>query len=186
MTADASQLVQSAIETARNAGASQVDAVLIRADSHEARVRAEEIDFVKQSQDRCLGLRAMVLAGDGLSTAITSTSDLAPESVEKLAHETVALARATAPDPHAGLPEGDFAEDLPDLDLIDPGDRCLRSVPCVAGRPLKPQRFIPPAKPLPLLVLVTSTYLTCSKTPTSIVCPSSSWLLPPALSRDSR
>ena len=32
------------------------------------------------------------------------------------------LARATAPDPHAGLPEGGFAEDLPDLGLLDPAD----------------------------------------------------------------
>ena len=35
----------------------------------------------------------------------------------------VALARATAPDPHAGLPEGPFASDWPDLDLADPADR---------------------------------------------------------------
>ncbi len=35
----------------------------------------------------------------------------------------MALARATAEDPAAGLPEGGFAEDDPDLALLDPRDR---------------------------------------------------------------
>jgi PmbA protein len=40
-----------------------------------------------------------------------------------MAEETVALARATAPDAAAGLPEGPFASGAPDLDLFDPADR---------------------------------------------------------------
>src|SRR6266496_1905642 len=40
---------------------------------------------------------------------------------------------------------------------MDPGERCLRWVPWEALRPLKPCRFITPAKPLPLLFAVTST-----------------------------
>ena len=42
---------------------------------------------------------------------------------------------------------------------IEPGARCFRSVPCEAGKPLKPCRFIGPAKPLPLLVPTMSTDL---------------------------
>src|SRR6185437_3125210 len=34
---------------------------------------------------------------------------------------------------------------------MEPGERCLRWVPCAAPRPLKPCRFITPALPLPLL-----------------------------------
>src|SRR5690554_4411853 len=41
---------------------------------------------------------------------------------------------------------------------IAPGERCLRSTPCDARRPWKPCRFITPAKPLPLVRPVTSTY----------------------------
>ena len=52
-----------------------------------------------------------------------STSDLEPASVERMVDETVALARATAEDPAAGLPEDGFATDWPDLDLADDGDR---------------------------------------------------------------
>ncbi len=53
---------------------------------------------------------------------MTSTSDLSEAAIDRMADETVALARATAPDPHAGLPEEDFATDLPDLRLLDPED----------------------------------------------------------------
>jgi PmbA protein len=42
-----------------------------------------------------------------------------------MAAETVALARATAADPCAGLPAGGFAEAQPDLRLLDPADRGL-------------------------------------------------------------
>jgi hypothetical protein len=42
---------------------------------------------------------------------------------------------------------------------IEPGERCLRSVPCEANMPLKWWRFITPWKPLPLLVPITSTYI---------------------------
>src|SRR6201992_2836903 len=40
---------------------------------------------------------------------------------------------------------------------IEPGERCLRWVPCEADRPLKPCRFMTPAVPLPLDLPVTST-----------------------------
>jgi PmbA protein len=61
----------------------------------------------------------------GLRTAVTSTSDLAAATVDHMAAETVALARATAPDPAAGLPEGGFAEELPDLGLFSAEDRSV-------------------------------------------------------------
>jgi PmbA protein len=86
-------------------------------------VRGGDIDFVKQSRQRTLGLRALVRGAGGSRSAITSTSDLSPEAVDRMAAETVALARATAEDPHAGLPEGGFVEDAPELDLFDAADR---------------------------------------------------------------
>jgi len=120
---DGRDLVARALDRARRAGASQADAVLIVSDSKEARVRGEAIDFVKQAQERCLAIRALVASGAGLATAITSTSDLSPDAIDRMADETVALARSIAPDPHAGLPEAASASDWPDLDLADAGDR---------------------------------------------------------------
>jgi PmbA protein len=123
---DAPEIVTRAIERARACGAAAADAVLVRSESSEARVRGEEIEFVKQAHERGLGIRVLfrdkARSAPGLSSAVTSTSDLSPEAVDRMAEETVALARATAADPHAGLPEGGFASDIPDLGLFDAAD----------------------------------------------------------------
>ena len=115
--------VERAIDRARRAGASAVDAILIESDSLEARVRAAEIDFVTQARQRTLGIRALVASEQGTRSANTSTSDLSPEAVDRMAAETVTLARATAADPTAGLPDEPFAAEIPDLALFDPADR---------------------------------------------------------------
>ncbi len=61
MSAEATRnTVERAIDRARRAGATAVDAILIESDSVEARVRAAEIDFVTQSKQRILGIRALV------------------------------------------------------------------------------------------------------------------------------
>jgi len=112
-----------ALEAVRKAGASEADVLLVEGDDREVRVRDREIEFVKQAQGRGLGIRALVAVPGGIKTAIVSTSDLAPQAVERMAHEAVALARETAPDPHAGLPESGFASDRPDLALFDAADR---------------------------------------------------------------
>lgn len=123
---DAEEIVSRAIECARACGAAAADALLVRSESSEARVRGEEIDFVKQAHERGLGIRVLLREPSrgtpGLSSAVTSTSDLSLETVERMAQETVALARATAPDPHAGLPEAGFASEIPDLRLFDASD----------------------------------------------------------------
>lgn len=117
------QAVERALARATGGGAHSADAVAIVAEATEVRVRGEEIEHVKQSRERTLGLRVLVGGKGGLGQAITSTSDLSDEAVDRMASEAVALARATAPDPDAGLPEGGFAEDLPDLELVVAEDR---------------------------------------------------------------
>ncbi len=116
-------VVARALEATRRAGADAADAVLVEDDSLESRVRDREIDFVKQARGRCLGIRALVAATGGMRSAVTSTSDLSDDAVETMAADAAALARATAADPAAGLPEDGFADALPDLDLLDAGDR---------------------------------------------------------------
>jgi len=85
--------VERAIDRARRAGASAVDAI------------------------------ALVAGEGGARSASTSTSDLSPEAVDRMAAETATLARATALDPTAGLPDEPFAAEVPDLSLFDPVDR---------------------------------------------------------------
>jgi PmbA protein len=117
------ELVKSALARARLRGACAADAVVVESDAREVRVRGDDVEFVTQQRSRTLGLRAFVKAPEGLRVAITSTSDLAEATALQLVDDTVELAGATAPDPCAGLPEGGFAESLPELDLIRPEER---------------------------------------------------------------
>lgn len=116
-------VVAHALECAKRAGAREADAVFVDGRSYAARVRGREVDFVKQAHEKVLGIRALVDGPGGLRSAVTSTSDVARDAVARMAEETVALARATAPDPHAGLPAGGFESDPPDLDLFAEADR---------------------------------------------------------------
>ncbi|HJO23257.1 MAG: metallopeptidase TldD-related protein [Myxococcota bacterium] len=122
MSDDASDIIERALERVQRAGAEASDALLLEGNCLETRVRGDEIDFVKQARERSLGIRALVRGTEGLSCAVTSTSDLSPEAVNRMAEETVELARATAPDPAAGLPEEPFETDPPDLKLLDAAD----------------------------------------------------------------
>ncbi len=119
---DIALIVDRALAAASDAGAAAADAVLIEAEVLETRVRGDEIEFVKQARERTLGIRAYARGRGGLRTAITSTADLAADAVDRMAAETVALARATAADPAAGLPDGGLESEVPDLDLFEPRD----------------------------------------------------------------
>jgi len=116
-------LVRLAVAAARQVGADAADAIQIASDSVELRVRADEVEYVKQSRERTLGLRAFVRGAHGLRTALVSSSDLSKVALERLAEDAVALARATAEDPAAGPPGDGFARELPELALLDPADR---------------------------------------------------------------
>jgi PmbA protein len=116
----------------RTAGAHSADAVLAESDSLEVRVRGKEVDTVQQSRERTLGIRVFAEGPGGLRSAVTSSSDLSREAVARLAEDSVALARATAPDAAAGLPAGGLARELPDLALFDPADRALTTADWIA------------------------------------------------------
>src|SRR4029453_7833877 len=75
------------------------------------------------------GLR--VLGGD--STAIVSTADLSAGGLAELARDAVMLARATAHDRYAGLPDPQaLATEQPDLGLYDPASESLDTDACLA------------------------------------------------------
>ncbi len=123
MSGAAREILERALARVAAAGAHAADALLVESDALEARVRGDDIDFVNQAREHTHGIRALVRGPGGTRTAVTSTSDLAPEALVRMADETAALARATAEDPAAGLPEGGFAESWPDLSLADARDR---------------------------------------------------------------
>ena len=85
------EIVARALDRASAAGADAADAILIVSDSLAARVRGEEIDFVKQASERILGIRAYVRGAQGTRSAVISTSDLSGPAIERMASEAVAL-----------------------------------------------------------------------------------------------
>jgi PmbA protein len=107
----------SVLESARRAGATACDAVMVEMESSSTSVRLGEVETVKLARERRLGLRCFA----DHASAVASTADLSDESIEAFARQVVEMARAVAPDPTSGLPEAALlAQDRPDLGLFDP------------------------------------------------------------------
>jgi len=110
-------LLVDALKRATALGATAADGFVVDEREFSAGVRMGEIENVTHSHDRRLSLRVFV----GRASAAASTSDLTPDSLRRVVEEAAALARITAEDPFAGLPDpGELIADLPDLDLDDP------------------------------------------------------------------
>jgi PmbA protein len=104
------------LEHATRAGAAAADAVMVESSAFAAGVRLGAVEKLTHARERRLGLRVFA----GASSAITATADLSRGGLERFAADAVALARVTAPDPLAGLPEPTaLATDTPELDLYD-------------------------------------------------------------------
>lgn len=109
-------LLAGVLKRAEARGATAADGFLIEEQHFTASVRLGQVDTVKHSRDQRLSLRVFA----GRASAAASTSDLSRDSLERVVDEATALARVTAEDPHAGLPEpGELIEAVPDLQLED-------------------------------------------------------------------
>lgn len=89
------------LAAARSEGATAGDVVVVDAESFSTVVRLGQVEQVKQARERTLSLRLFV----GRRSASTSTADLSRASLARLVADTLAMARATAEDPAAGLPD---------------------------------------------------------------------------------
>jgi PmbA protein len=98
---------------ALTAGARAADAVVVESDGLSVGVRLGEVEKVKRARQRRAGLRVFV----GQAIAVVSTADFSRDGLAQLARDACALARSTAPDPHAGLPDAAELASEPDLDL---------------------------------------------------------------------
>ena len=77
------------------------DVLVYEGDEFSTRVRLGQVETLKESGSRAVGLRVFI----DHRTASTSSSDFAPESIERLVDGAVTLARITSEDPFAGLPD---------------------------------------------------------------------------------
>ena len=115
---DRSGLLVDVLKRAQARGATAADGFLIEEQHFTASVRLGQVDTVKHSRDQRLSLRVFA----GRASAAASTSDLSRESLERVVDEATALAKITAEDPHAGLPDpSTLITQVPDLDLEDAG-----------------------------------------------------------------
>ena len=102
MTAiDLESLAADVVAQAVKAGASDAEAVAREGDEFSVNVRMGEVETLKESGSRGLGLRVLV----GKRSASTSTSDLTPEGIRQLVDGAMALVKVTEEDPLNGLPE---------------------------------------------------------------------------------
>ncbi|HZB87752.1 MAG TPA: TldD/PmbA family protein [Terracidiphilus sp.] len=102
MTAvDLESLAADVVALARKAGASDAEAVAAEGDEFSVSVRLGEVETLKESGSRALGLRVFL----GRRSASTSTSDLTADGIRQLVDGAMALARVTEEDSFAGLPE---------------------------------------------------------------------------------
>lgn len=94
-------VAREAVELARHAGAEACDAYLVAYEESDVTVRLGKTEKLIEAGSRSLGLRVIT----GGRTAVCSTSDLSGDALLRLAQETVELARISAPDDYAGLPD---------------------------------------------------------------------------------
>jgi PmbA protein len=104
---DLKQLASDVVAKALKAGATDAEAVVYEGDEFSALVRLGQVETLKESGSRAVGLRVFI----GQRTASTSSSDFSAESIARLVDGAVTLAKITSEDPFAGLPEaGEFGQ----------------------------------------------------------------------------
>src|ERR1700757_1090300 len=111
---DLESLATDVVKLAMKAGASDAEAVVREGDEFSVNVRLGEVETLKESGSRGLGLRVFL----GKRSGSASTSDLTPDGIRQLVDGAMALARITEEDSFLGLPDSEEFGALPgDLHL---------------------------------------------------------------------
>jgi PmbA protein len=115
MTMDFKKIGEDVVKKAIKYGADEAEAVIENAKEFSVDVRKGEIETLKKSVSKGLGLRLFINKQLGFSY----TSDLSPESLDDTVKKTIELAKITEAKPWQGLP--DFGpKPLTDPDIYDP------------------------------------------------------------------
>jgi PmbA protein len=119
--ADFEELVDFALAHARKLGATDAGAEASEGCGLSVSVRKGELETVERNRDKSLGVTVYV----GNQRGNASTSDFSRPAIERTVQAAYDIARFTAQDPVAGLPEIEDvapADAQPDLDLFHPWD----------------------------------------------------------------
>ncbi len=114
------QIVEDTLQLARGLGASDAGAEVSEGVGLSVSVRQGELENVERNRDKSLGVSVYL----GQRRGNASTSDFSPAALRQTVQAAYDIARFTAEDPAAGLPEGDdlasAGEASRDLDLFHP------------------------------------------------------------------
>ena len=111
---DLESLATDVVKQAVEAGASDAEVVVREGDEFSVNVRMGQVETLKESGSRALGLRVFL----GKRSASASTSDLTADGIRQVVDGALALAKVTEEDPYVGLPETeDFGAIKDDLHL---------------------------------------------------------------------
>jgi PmbA protein len=116
-------LAHAALERARRGGASGCDCDVSEGYGLTVTVRKGKPDVVEHNRDRSIGVSVYLGERPKARRGHASTSDFSSAALEQTVDAALAIARHTAEDDCAGLPEPEeLARELPDLDLFHPWD----------------------------------------------------------------
>jgi PmbA protein len=104
-TLDMRQLAADVVERALRAGATEAEVVIREGDEFSTAVRLGQVETLKESGARGIGLRVFLGSAGSYRTANTSTSDFSEAGLAHLVSGAIDLSRVTSQDPFAGLPE---------------------------------------------------------------------------------
>jgi PmbA protein len=104
---DLQQLASDVVERALRAGATEAEVVIREGDEFSTLVRLGQVETLKESGARGIGLRVFLGSGGSYRTASTSTSDFSEAGLAHMIAGAVDLAQVTSQDPFAALPERD-------------------------------------------------------------------------------
>ena len=99
------ELAEFVVARALLKGASEAEVTIREGDEFSTTVRMGEVETLKESGSRGIGLRVLMEAENGYRVASTSSSDFTAAGIEYLVNGAIALAHVTSVDAFAGLAE---------------------------------------------------------------------------------
>jgi PmbA protein len=112
-------IAQDMLDYAKQRGASAASAEVSVGFGQGVTVRQGIVETIEYNRDKGLGITVYI----GQQRGNASTSDFAPQAVRDTVDAALSIARYTAKDDYAGLPDADMlARDCPDMDLYHPWD----------------------------------------------------------------
>ncbi|NTV11302.1 MAG: metalloprotease PmbA [Zoogloea sp.] len=111
------EIAEDILRHARKQGATACEADVSEGFGQSVSVRCGEVDTIEYNRDKGVGVTVYV----GQQRGYASSSDFTRAALEATVDAAVSIARFTAPDPCAGLPDqDDLAREILDLDLYHP------------------------------------------------------------------